>query len=616
MAATKTNTLTGNGDWVPNATFQKRPAALRTPLPIETWVRYGMTNRTTVHFYGSHGIGKTSRIREIIEQDMGLKVVYINLANITPDDKLVSAPKRDDNGDLVLTQMITEDVDLDEPFVIYLDDARQASQRVQNQFMQLTCSWELGRHRLDNLVGVIMSDNEGTSEGIRTSEDPAVADRKVTVNVNANDTGWRYALARKYRDNDLTKVFKVWDSLTPELRHVLSPRCLDHVIYAALHQFPLVFGLPLMAGKRVTLTSTGADGTAVDKTDEILDRIAAALGAQNRDTIPDLMQRVLDATVRDNLTVLVEGPPGCGKTAMTRQHIENASLREVYYSMPFTDPESLVVPMPTRNDTLKMLLAEELKDTSPYLMVFDEYNRPQGPATFAKMMEMTQERSIAGMPLTGCHGQVALCNPPTFLGRKMSVSKNNIAQADRFTLSIQVTPDDIPANDWLIRKYGDTAETVLTWFKEDLTDEQREWITKRTLERFITLHEAGLPLENGKIYVGEGEFAPVPLVDLETRLSKRPKASLSEMVENLEEWLERLDRANVLSDEGADDTDRVHQALSTAEVTQLEAHQEAVVDMLYRLPARLRGTFVVGANAKAQAFWVGALKAMLAKYPS
>lgn len=607
MAATTSPKRVKDPTWVPNATYPERPDALTRPLPVEKWIKYGMKHRRTVHFYGAHGTGKTSKIREIVEQQLGLRLVYINLANITPDDKLVSAPKKIGDGQYALQQMITEDLNPGEPFVVYLDDARQASQKVQNQFMQLTCGWEMGQHTLPDLVGVIMSDNEGATEGIRTTEDPAVADRKVTIAINANDTGWRYALAAKYKDTNLKKVFAVWDALTPELRHVLSPRCLDHVIYAALHGFPLIYGMPLMHGERVRLVTgkSGGSGT-VDKTDEVLDKIAAGLGVTNPDRIPDLMNKVVRAALRDNLTVLIEGPPGCGKTELTKQLVRDAGLRQVYYSMPFTDPESLVIPMPTSNGTLKMLVAEELVNPAPYALIFDEYNRPQSQASFAKMMEMTQEWSIAGIPLSGCRAQIALCNPPTFMGRQMSVSKNNIAQADRFTLSVQVSPEDIPANEWLIATYGDVAETVLEWWKNDITDEQRSWITKRTLERFITLHQEGLPLENGKIYLGEGDFAPVPLIDLEARLAKRPKARLAEMAENIDEWVERLSKANELSDEGSDDTDKVHTALSLAELSQLWEHMDAVVRLLAYLPPKLKGTFFVGTNEEAQKFWIAA----------
>ncbi|MFI6739238.1 hypothetical protein ACIBI9_40485 [Nonomuraea sp. NPDC050451] len=75
---------------------------------------------------------------------------------------------------------------------------------------------------------------------------------------------------------------------------------------------------------------------------------------------------------------------------------------------------------------------------------------------------------------------MALQNPPYHLGWKLLVARNTIAQASRFTVSLDIGPDDIPANEWLIGRYGAVAETVLEWWKNDIDDEGRAWLTKRT----------------------------------------------------------------------------------------------------------------------------------------
>jgi MoxR-like ATPase len=599
-----------DGSWVANATYREKPSELDRPLPMAAWMEHGINRRRTIHFMGDHGTGKTASITAWAA-DHGYRMVYVNLANITPDDKLAVAPKRMADGSIVLQQMITEDLVPDQPYIMYLDDARQASQRVQNQFMQLTCHWTLGGHTLPNLKLVVMSDNEGVTEGIRTSEDLAVADRKVTIRITANDTGWRYALARKYADVDLKGVFGVWDSLDGELRHTLSPRALDHVIYCALNGFPLIFGLPLMAGSRVRLIGkTARAGETSDRTSEILDRIAQALGVRNPEPAPDAAVRAIQAALRDRLTILIQGPPGCGKTEVTKELVAAAGLDLVYKSMPFTDPETLVAPVPSQDGTLSMLIAEELTATEPYALVWDEYNRPSSPAAFAKLMEITQQWSIAGIDLDACRAQIALCNPPEFNGRRLAVSKNNLAQADRFTISLEIGPDDLSANEWLIKRYGNVAEIVLEWFKNDIADEHRQWITKRTLERFIGLHLDGLPLEQGKIYLGDGEYAPVPLIDLQARLARKPMTRLAEIAANADAWEERVRRASELSLEGTNDVDAVHQALTLAELSQLRDHIAVVPRLVRYLPPKLRGTFFIGASDEKQEFWIEVMQRM------
>lgn len=599
--------------WKPNATFPTRPSALDRPVPMEAWIDHGIRHHRTVQFMGDHGTGKTSKAKEYIAQ-LGLVEVYVNLANITPDDKLVVAPVRTDDGGLALRQLIMEDLTPGQEFVILLDDSMQALPKVQNQFMQLTCNWTLGMHELPGLRGVIMLDNEGVAEGIRHSQDLAVADRKVTVRLSANDTGWRYALAAKYATTDLSEVFSVWDSLNKDLRFLLSPRTLDHVIYCTLNGLAPIFGLPLLGDQRMRL-ATGTD----DRTLEILGKIAAALGVPYRDDVPDKVDKALRLALRDRLAILFQGPPGCGKTEVTKDRIASSGLRNVYYSMPFTDPETLIAPMPTKDGKLKALIASELLDPEPYVIVWDEYNRPNSPAAFAKLMEITQQWSLGGVPLDGCRAQVALCNPSVWQGRRMQVTRNNIAQADRFTISIQVTPDDIPANEWLLSVWPDKVsggdpvkrerarsviETVLEWHKFDIDDAGRQWITKRTIERLAQLHMDGLPLENGTMYLGEGEFAPVHLHDLEARLKNRPMARLKEIADNLEDWKARLKAATETSSIGTNDVDQVHQALCLAELAQLWENFEAVVALVPLMPRKLRGVPLIGARGEVQQFWI------------
>jgi hypothetical protein len=70
-------------------------------------------------------------------------------------------------------------------------------------------------------------------------------------------------------------------------------------------------------------------------------------------------------------------------------------------------------------------------------------------------------------------------------------------------------------------------------------------MTKRTLERLIKLHRRGLPLHLGTVYLGDGEYAPVPLTALIDRLKGRPVTGLRELAADAAGWEERLRRAAV-----------------------------------------------------------------------
>lgn len=614
--------LFGYKPYARNASFETVTDLMEQPLQLGTWLNHGLKYGRTIAFKDFHGTGKTSAIMEWLELH-GLACVYLNAANMAPGDIVCIAPVRTADGEIQLRELTLANLQMDRPFVVYVDDMRQASQKVQNELLPLVCNGVIGMGRPENLAFVIMSDNEGAFEGIRTTEDGAMSDRMVTVKLEPNATGWRYALASKYKDVDLKPVFRVWDSLESDLRHILSPRCLDHVIYCALNGLPAILGLPILGDQRMRLvhssTTSGGKPTTSDRTREVLEKICAGLKVAYREegSVGDIVRTSLKLAMRDRLSILVQGPPGCGKTEITKAMVADAGMDNVYFSVAMTDPERLVVPMPDGN-VIKAVLAEKLASKSPYVITWDEYNRPQSDATFSKLMESTQQWSIAGVPLEGCRAQVALCNPSEHNGRKMNVRKNNIAQADRFFISLQIQPGDIPAYDWLLEVWPTTVApdaagqarakavmaTVIDWHKFDIDDAARSWISARALERLAELALSNLPLKNALPYLGEGEFAPVVLIDLELRLKDRPMTRLREIVADLDTWVTKLRSASETEREGTNDVDTVHDALTRAQVSELEEHIEAISSIVMLFPPKLKGTFFISSDKERQAFWL------------
>jgi len=576
---------------------------------LESFVDAMIDLGQTGQIFGEHGIGKTATFfSHIGRAHPGTALVYVPAANLTPDDLLINAPVRDPHtGELVLRQLVMSQLKPGTPFVLLIDDSLQAGDTIQSQLMQIACNWTLGEHDLRALgcVGVFLTDNESLSETSARRGDLALLDRMVTMRITANDTSWRRHLAAKYRPWDLNPVFAVWASLSPALRELLSPRTLDHVLANAKEGFPLRWGLPLIDGERLRLAEPGPDGRpGQNRTAEILDRLAEALGVPNPTTIPDPVRQVVRAALRNRWTVLLQGPPGCGKTELVRETVRAGLGREpLYFSLPVTNVEDLCAPIPSPDGTLDNLLAANFTGPDPKAIVWDEYNRPKDKAAFAKLMEITQEWSLAGRRIENLRAQIAVQNPPYHLGRKLLVSRNNIAQATRFTASLTVEPEDIPANEWLLARYGADAETVLEWWKHDIDDDGRAWITKRTLERLIKLHRKGLPLEMATVYLGDGEYAPVPLTALIDRFKGRPVTGLRELARDADHWEARLRRAADRTDEGGDDSDVVHQILANAELSQLKKHRAVVARMVALLPAKLRATYLMGASAQQQRFW-------------
>ncbi|AJT62912.3 hypothetical protein T261_1226 [Streptomyces lydicus] len=602
---------TGKKRWRANATYPVPPEGWTGVSRLESFIDAMIDMGQTGQVFGEHGIGKTATFfTHVPKAYPDAELVFVPAANLTPDDLLANAPVRDSRtGELVLRQLVMSQLRPGRPFVLLIDDSLQAGATIQSQLMQIACNWTLGEFDLRALgcIGVFLTDNESLAETAARRSDLAVLDRMVTLRITANDTSWRYELAAKYPHWNLREVFTTWAALSPALRELLSPRTIDHILANAQEGFPLRWGLPLVNGERLRLCEQRADGKpGKDRTAEILDRMATAIGAANPVTIPDPVRSVVRAALRNRWSVLLQGPPGCGKTELVRETVRDGldGREPLYFSMPVTNVEDLCAPIPSADGSLDNLLAGPFLGPEPKVIVWDEYNRPKDKAAFAKLMEITQEWSLAGRRIENLRAQIAVQNPPYHLGRKLLVARNNIAQATRFTASLTIEPGDIPANEWLIAKYGAVAETVLEWWKHDIDEDGRAWITKRTIERLIKLHQRGLPLEMGLVYLGDGEYAPVPLTALIDRLSERPVTGLRELADDIDAWEERLRKAAAESSEGSNDSDLVHQILANAELSQLRAHQDAVARLLPLLPPKLRSTYLVGASSEAQRFWI------------
>lgn len=166
------------------------------------------------------------------------------------------------------------------------------------------------------------------------------------------------------------------------------------------------------------------------------------------------------------------GLHGIGKTRGLLATLQEKGYTVVYFSLALLTPQDLAIAVPmevernyTRPDgvvevrtmwELQMLLFGRLADDTKKVIVFDEYSRADR-ATSQAVMEIIQEGTIGGTEIPGLVTVFALDNPAD---DDYFVSTGDVAQNTRFGSHIEVTANDIPWREALVRQY--TANGMYT----------------------------------------------------------------------------------------------------------------------------------------------------------
>ena len=632
-------------NFVPSATFPEEPKGILAAGfgKVSEAIMTTMVTGKTVRIFGLHGIGKTALTCQLVPAvanfTLGLedvRTVVIPAATIGPDDLIAAAPVRDPEAkagmilvEVISTQLLTHTKG--EKFVLVVDDPLMATPMMQNQLMQMSAEWKLGGFDLreHGCVGAIFLDNPTLAEANSVMDDLAQADRFIVKEITDQDTAFetKLHLASKYKDIDLTAVFAVRDSLPADLRYILSWRTFDQMIEVMLAGFPGHWALPYVGGSYAWLDmKDGKSGKSHNRTPEIIDRMAKALGVPYREKIDDPVRKLIAAAIRFGWSIRLVGPHGVGKTELVRSEVKKHGMKLEVLSLPVTDFDALICPVPTIDGRLEMLLTSRLTTEEEKVIFIDEASRAKDLLTYARGNELIHEHSLGGQKIPALRAVIAAENPPEFLGHKYDVSEGTIAHADRYEATLVMDASDVPFYEWLQKDlapqlaeampivYGHKvdeikviAEIATEWHREDLDDSSRPWISPRNLERIIVSAANGLPLEDTKIWLGPGERAPVPMSLLMARLSGRQMTGLTEILANLDSWLDRLDESSQTSDVGMADQETVHNAFMNADLDRLWDNCADISALAVKLEPRFRVAWFTAGEAERHKFWMTAL---------
>lgn len=645
-----------------NATFS-RPVTLadlaenNLVQEIVSWLSSNLNVRTisqlvNLRLFGSHGVAKSSLPRAVltalsptIEKVTGkpLVVHVVPLASMSPDVTVFPAATTREDGRRVLSQRLLDawtDPNVWHAFI--WEEPSRAKAAARNAMLAVLTAGKLGGVEIPNMVGSIVTDNEGAAFGIAASPDFTFLDRFEHIEVTWKDAPWARYLADQFPTRDLAKLLAAYANpklLTDEARSLyLTPRTLEHVVFNLNEGLPGDWGIPDRAGEHKVqilekVYTTGSDGKKKDSgktkdvTADVLDALAAGLGVSQPRQVFDKYRTAIRTSVRRSKNAYIQGPPGVGKTAAAVEAVleEMPEANIFYCSLAEITPENWFLPLLDKTtNQIGLYLTEELLDAD--VLIFDEIWRAKG-AVKHQLMEILQEGTFAGMPLKA-RTVIAMNNPKKLGELTLDTGIPDRAQADRFFINVRVDVHDIPSGEWLMKEYGKDGEDALDWWSNDVPENIKPLVTRRTLDRLISRNRRGRNLLPALVRYKGQYFGEAELHLLKKRFDGRQPATLARIAADLDckvphtadgtcvatdtqkGWLCKLAVGEIAA---APEHLTVGKALYDAELPLLEAHHDAVVRLLAVLGQQQRLNLVFRNTKESKADFIkAALKVAVA----
>ncbi len=205
-----------------------------TDAKLQFWIK----NNLNVLFCGSHGVGKTTMVKEAFDQ-AGLKWLYFSASTLDPWVDFIGIPKeaQDEKGNRFIELIRPRPFAEDQVEAIFLDEFNRSPKKVRNAVMELLQFKSINGKRFNNLRLVWAAINpddvkiEGSDEFEYDVEklDPAQKDRfEVHVDVPFKpDKGY---FLKKFGEDICENAIDWWNDLEQKSRRCVSPRRLDYAL--------------------------------------------------------------------------------------------------------------------------------------------------------------------------------------------------------------------------------------------------------------------------------------------------------------------------------------------------------------------------------------------------
>jgi len=195
-------------------------------------LRFYLKNNYNVLLCGKHGVGKTTIVKELFEEE-GLKWMYFSASTMDPWVDFIGVPKErtDERGsylDLVLPKKIRDDnVD-----AIFFDEFNRGKSKVRNAVLEFIQFKEINGRKFKNLKVIwaaINPDDDEEQEYNVEKLDPAEKDRfhaQIEVPYRLD----KEYFVGKYGSTKADAAIEWWNALPKEAKNLTSPRRVDYAL--------------------------------------------------------------------------------------------------------------------------------------------------------------------------------------------------------------------------------------------------------------------------------------------------------------------------------------------------------------------------------------------------
>jgi hypothetical protein len=526
---------------------------------------------------GPSGIGKTQTAKAMARA-FDLDYCYLNGGNMSAENIGLPTIQSRNGRETIVWAIIKKYVEKGGK-VIIVDEPGQGDAGFRSALMEMTTRATFGDVALTDLVAVWMLDNPANdSYQDLAGIDIAQSDRMGTVFIDSADVPWEHGLALRFPHLDLKPVYREYHTLNiPEDSYeILSPRVLEHIIFNLDKGLNGNLGRPIMFDRYIPV----ADVTGSDIAEEIVDRVASALHLPNPPRTADDFDKAVRLIASDGIDVIAYGTQGIGKTERSEALLGEMGINVAYKSLPTITKEDINLSVVSEDGlNVEVITHHEFTSPEPTVAIWDEVGRGKARTRNA-VMELVQEHTSGGVPLPNLRGSLMLTNLAKSGEFGMDVEEVSLPFATRPDINIIVTVEDMHSIEWLIGKYGRSITPFTDWFHQDLGAHPnlQEWASPRFIKRAYHYHQGGVDIR-WALPAPDDEYVALPLATLYARLRGTEMVTFYDIVDHLDDYVERLSKRDSESGGFADRELHmaVYNSIINADVLTLRENSETVL---------------------------------------